>query len=163
VVVWLLLIFRWAANFVIRIGFSALLPSIIDELQALVHEGRLLASAFFYDPRTCVMQNPRVSRDRSGGRDLDPRLPAARSPRCYRPGRLAGHLFLARACRRVSRIALLERGPSCDVTAPDRIGFGQGVSFSGPAPRYRLIRLSVKSSVADRDVLFGLGPIIAPC
>ena len=33
VVVWILLIFAWAANFVIRIGFSALLPPIISELQ----------------------------------------------------------------------------------------------------------------------------------
>src|SRR5438876_9393811 len=32
VLVWLLLIFAWSANFVVRIGFSALLPSIIGEL-----------------------------------------------------------------------------------------------------------------------------------
>src|SRR2546422_9146606 len=48
VLVWLLLIFAWAANFVIRIGFSALLPSIIDELQLSYTRAGLLASAFFY-------------------------------------------------------------------------------------------------------------------
>src|SRR5438445_2127784 len=48
VIVWVLLILAWAANFVIRIGFSALLPSIIDELQLSYTRAGLLASAFFY-------------------------------------------------------------------------------------------------------------------
>src|SRR2546425_9722639 len=48
VLVWLLLIFAWAANFVIRTGFSALLPSIIAELQLSYARAGLLASAFFY-------------------------------------------------------------------------------------------------------------------
>src|SRR3989442_3165818 len=48
VLVWLLLIFAWAANFVIRTGFSALLPSIIGELQLSYTRAGLLASAFFY-------------------------------------------------------------------------------------------------------------------
>src|SRR5712692_6945869 len=54
--VWLLLIFAWAANFVIRIGFSALLPSIIDDLQLSYTRAGLLASAFFY--AYVVMQIP---------------------------------------------------------------------------------------------------------
>src|SRR2546426_9015801 len=48
VLVWLLLIFAWAANFVVRIGFSALLPSIIGELHLSYTRAGLLASAFFY-------------------------------------------------------------------------------------------------------------------
>src|SRR5437016_13763883 len=48
VIVWVLLILACAANFVIRIGFSALLPSIIDELQLSYTRAGLLASAFFY-------------------------------------------------------------------------------------------------------------------
>src|SRR5437870_13538895 len=48
VIVWVLLILAWAANFVIRIGFSALLPSIIDELQLSYTRSGLLASEFFY-------------------------------------------------------------------------------------------------------------------
>src|SRR5213593_3583555 len=48
VLVWFLLIFAWATNFVIRIGFSALLPSIIAELQLSYARAGLLASAFFY-------------------------------------------------------------------------------------------------------------------
>src|SRR2546426_10643945 len=48
VLVWLLFIFAWAANFVIRTGFSALLPSIIVELQLSYTRAGLLASAFFY-------------------------------------------------------------------------------------------------------------------
>src|SRR2546426_3660229 len=56
VLVWLLVIFAWAANFVIRIGFSALLPSIIDELQLSYTRAGLLASAFFY--AYVIMQIP---------------------------------------------------------------------------------------------------------
>src|SRR2546428_7301459 len=56
VVVWALLILAWAANFVIRIGFSALLPSIIDELQLSYTRAGLLASAFFY--AYVIMQIP---------------------------------------------------------------------------------------------------------
>src|SRR2546422_5680309 len=56
VLVWLLLILAWAANFVIRIGFSALLPSIIDELQLSYTRAGLLASAFFY--AYVIMQIP---------------------------------------------------------------------------------------------------------
>src|SRR2546426_9019474 len=56
VLVWLLLIFAWAANFVIRIGFSALLPSIIDELQLSYTRAGMLASAFFY--AYVIMQIP---------------------------------------------------------------------------------------------------------
>src|SRR5207245_10121584 len=48
VVVWALLIIAWAANFVVRVGFSALLPSIIDELELSYTRASLLASAFFY-------------------------------------------------------------------------------------------------------------------
>src|SRR2546427_6870915 len=56
VLVWLLFIFAWAANFVIRIGFSALLPSIIDELQLSYTRAGMLASAFFY--AYVIMQIP---------------------------------------------------------------------------------------------------------
>src|SRR3989454_9392502 len=48
VVVWALLIIAWAANFVVRVGFSALLPSIIDEFELSYTRAGLLASAFFY-------------------------------------------------------------------------------------------------------------------
>src|SRR5881296_4520250 len=48
VLVWFLLIFAWATNFVVRTGFSALLPSIIGELQLSYTRAGLLASAFFY-------------------------------------------------------------------------------------------------------------------
>src|SRR2546428_4632134 len=56
VLVWLLLIFAWAANFVVRIGFSALLPSIIGELHLSYTRAGLLASAFFY--AYVIMQIP---------------------------------------------------------------------------------------------------------
>lgn len=48
VLVWLLLVQAWAANFVIRIGFSALLPPIIAELDLSYTEAGLLAGAFFW-------------------------------------------------------------------------------------------------------------------
>src|SRR5688500_5727282 len=45
--VWLLLVLAWATNFIIRIGFSALLPPIMAELGLSYTRAGMLASAFF--------------------------------------------------------------------------------------------------------------------
>jgi hypothetical protein len=96
VVVWVLLIFAWAANFVIRIGFSALLPSIIDELQLSYTRAGLLASAFFY--AYALMQLPSASWviASGGGASWCSAVSAARS----RPGSRA---WPARSSRSSSR------------------------------------------------------------
>src|SRR5262244_3335678 len=135
VVVWILLIFAWAANFVIRVGFSALLPSIIDELSLSYTRAGLLASAFFY--AYVLMQIPAgLLGDRFGRRRillfglLGGALAAGLTG-------LAGSfaaLFLARALTGAFQGSLFsnDRAIIATVTPSDRIGLGQGVSFSGP-------------------------------
>jgi MFS family permease len=169
VVVWVLLIFAWAANFVIRIGFSALLPSIIDELQLSYTKAGLLASAFFY--AYVLMQIPAgLLGDRFGRRRililglLGGALAAGLTG-------LAGSLvtlFLARALTGAFQGSLFsnDRAIIATVTPPDRIGFGQGVSFSGPGLglTFGLVVGGLLVEILPwRTVmmLFGLGPIVA--
>src|SRR2546429_9563436 len=105
VLVWLLLIFAWAANFVVRIGFSALLPSIIGELHLSYTKAGLLASAFFY--AYVLMQIPAgLLGDRFGRRRILilGLLGGAPPPGLTRLAGPLGPLFLARArTRRVPR------------------------------------------------------------
>jgi MFS family permease len=168
-VVWILLIFAWAANFVIRIGFSALLPSIIDELQLSYTRAGLLASAFFY--AYVLMQIPSgLLGDRFGRRRilllglLGGALAAGLTG-------LAGSfatLFLARALTGAFQGSLFsnDRAIIATVTPPDRIGLGQGVSFSGPGLglTFGLVVGGLLVEILPwRTVmmLFGLGPIAA--
>ncbi len=168
-VVWVLLIFAWAANFVIRIGFSALLPSIIDELQLSYTKAGLLASAFFY--AYVLMQIPAgLLGDRFGRRRvlilglLGGALAAGLTG-------LAGSLatlFLARALTGAFQGSLFsnDRAIIATVTPPDRIGLGQGVSFSGPGLglTFGLVVGGLLVEILPwRTVmmLFGLGPIVA--
>ena len=169
VVVWILLIFAWATNFVVRIGFSALLPSIIDELHLSYTRAGLLASAFFY--AYVLMQIPSgLLGDRFGRRRilllglLGGALAAGLTG-------LAGSfatLFLARALTGAFQGSLFsnDRAIIATVTPPDRIGLGQGVSFSGPGLglTFGLVVGGLLVEILPwRTVmmLFGLGPIAA--
>src|SRR5436309_8969713 len=169
VLVWLLFIFAWATNFVIRIGFSALLPSIIAELQLSYARAGLLASAFFY--AYVLMQLPAgLLGDRFGRRRilvlglLGGALAAGLTG-------LAGSfatLFAARALTGAFQGTLFsnDRAIIATVTPPDRIGLGQGVSFSGPGLglTFGLVIGGVLVEILPwRTVmmLFGLGPIAA--
>jgi MFS family permease len=169
VVVWILLIFAWAANFVIRIGFSALLPSIIDEFGLSYTRAGLLASAFFY--AYALMQLPSgLLGDRFGRRRilllglLGGALAAGLTG-------LAGSfaaLFLARALTGAFQGSLFsnDRAIIATVTPPDRIGLGQGVSFSGPGIGLTfgfVIGGLLLEVMPWRRVmmLFALGPIVA--
>jgi len=169
VVVWFLLIFAWATNFVIRIGFSALLPSIIAELGLSYTRAGLLASAFFY--AYVLMQLPAgLLGDRFGRRRvlvlglLGGALAAGLTG-------LAGSfaaLFVARALTGACQGTLFsnDRAIIATVTPPDRIGLGQGVSFSGPGLglTFGLVIGGLLVEVLPwRTVvmLFGIGPIVA--
>jgi len=169
VVVWVLLILAWAANFVIRIGFSALLPSIIDELQLSYTRAGLLASAFFY--AYVLMQVPSgLLGDRFGRRRV---LLVGLVGGALASG-LTGlavsfvTLFLARALTGAFQGSLFsnDRAIIATVTPPDRIGLGQGVSFSGPGLGLTfglvigglLLEFLPWGTVM---MLFGLGPIVA--
>ena len=169
VVVWILLIFAWAANFVIRIGFSALLPSIIDELQLTYTRAGLLASAFFY--AYVLMQIPSgLLGDRFGRRRilLLGLLGGALGAGLTGLAGSFGSLFLARALTGAFQGSLFsnDRAIIATVTPPDRIGLGQGVSFSGPGLglTFGLVIGGLLVEVLPwRTVmmLFGLGPIAA--
>ncbi|MGH7302643.1 MAG: MFS transporter [Candidatus Rokuibacteriota bacterium] len=169
VVVWVLLIFAWAANFVIRIGFSALLPSIIDELQLSYTRAGLLASAFFY--AYVVMQIPSGLLGDRFGRRLILLVGLLGGALAAGLTGLAGSfaaLFLARALTGAFQGSLFsnDRAIIATVTPPDRIGLGQGVSFSGPGLGLTfglvigglLVEILPWRSVM---MLFGLGPIAA--
>jgi predicted MFS family arabinose efflux permease len=169
VIVWVLLILAWAANFVIRIGFSALLPSIIDELSLSYTRAGLLASAFFY--AYVLMQIPSgLLGDRFGRRRV---LLIGLVGGALAAGLtgLAGSfatLFLARALTGAFQGSLFsnDRAIIATVTPPDRIGLGQGVSFSGPGLGLTfglvigglLVEFLPWQTVM---MLFGLGPLAA--
>ena len=169
VLVWLLLIFAWAANFVIRTGFSALLPSIIGELQLSYTRAGLLASAFFY--AYVLMQIPSgLLGDRFGRRRilvlglLGGALAAGLTGLA---GSFAG-LFVARALTGAFQGSLFsnDRAIIVTVTPLERIGLGQGVSFSGPGLglAFGLVIGGLMAEVLPwRTVmmLFGLGPVLA--
>jgi len=169
VIVWILLILAWAANFVIRIGFSALLPSIIDELSLSYTRAGLLASAFFY--AYVLMQIPSgLLGDRFGRRRV---LLIGLVGGALAAGLtgLAGSfvtLFLARALTGAFQGSLFsnDRAIIATVTPPERIGLGQGVSFSGPGLGLTfglVIGGLLVEFLPWRTVmmLFGLGPLAA--
>jgi predicted MFS family arabinose efflux permease len=169
VLVWLLLILAWAANFVIRIGFSALLPSIMGELQLSYTRTGLLASAFFY--AYVVMQIPSgLLGDRFGRRRilLLGLLGGALSAGLTGLAGSFGALFVARALTGAFQGTLFsnDRAIIVTVTPPDRIGLGQGVSFAGPGLGLTL-GLVLGGLLVEvlpwRTVmmLFGLGPVVA--
>src|SRR5882672_8262514 len=169
VLVWILLIFAWAANFVIRIGFSALLPSIIDEFQLSYTRAGLLASAFFY--AYALMQLPSgLLGDRFGRRRILLLGLLGGSLAAGLTG-LAGSfatLFLARALTGAFQGSLFsnDRAIIATVTPPDRIGLGQGVSFSGPGLglTFGLVIGGLLVEVLPWQtvmMLFGIGPIVA--
>jgi predicted MFS family arabinose efflux permease len=169
VLVWLLLIFAWAANFVIRIGFSALLPSIMSELSLSYTRAGLLASAFFY--AYVIMQIPSgLLGDRYGRRRilLLGLLGGALSAGLTGLAGSFAALFTARALTGAFQGSLFsnDRAIIATVTPPDRIGLGQGVSFAGPGLGLTaglVIGGLLVEVLPWRTVmmLFGLGPVAA--
>ena len=167
--VWLLLIFAWTANFVIRIGFSALLPSIMSEFSLSYTRAGLLASAFFY--AYVIMQIPSgLLGDRYGRRRilLLGLLGGALSAGLTGLAGSFAALFTARALTGAFQGSLFsnDRAIIATVTPPDRIGLGQGVSFAGPGLGLTaglVIGGLLVEVLPWRTVmmLFGLGPIAA--
>lgn len=167
--VWLLLILAWAANFVIRIGFSALLPSIMDELHLSYTRAGVLASAFFY--AYVIMQIPSgLLGDRYGRRRilLLGLLGGALSAGLTGLAASFAALFAARALTGAFQGSLFsnDRAIITTVTPADRIGLGQGVSFAGPGLGLTaglVIGGLLVEVLPWRTVmmLFGLGPIAA--
>ncbi len=127
--------FAWVSNYLIRIGFSALLPPIIAELELSYTRAGLLAAGFF--GAYAVVQLPAgILGDRLGRR------------RVLLGGLLAGAAASVSTGFAVSFATLLaarivtgaaqgclfsnDRSIIVAVTPPERLALGQAVSFAGP-------------------------------
>ncbi len=133
--VWLLFAAAWIGNYVSRMGFAALLPPVIHDLDLSYAAAGALTSAFF--AAYAAMQLPAgVLGDRFGRR------------RVLLAGLVAGGLGAASTGLAVSFVVLLaarfvtglgqgclfsnDRAIIASVTPTHRIALGQAVSFSGP-------------------------------
>lgn len=134
-VVWLLFVYAWVSNYLVRIGFAALLPPIMADLGLSYTGAGLLASGFFV--AYLIAQLPAgLLGDRFGRR------------RVLIGGLLAGALASVSTGFAVSFLTLLaarvftgasqgslfsnDRAIIVSVTPADKIGVGQAVSFLGP-------------------------------
>lgn len=135
VTVWLLLILAWTTNFMIRVGFSALLPPIIAELGLSYTRAGVVAGAFFW--AYVAMQVPAgLLGDRFGHRRvlvLGLVGGALATALCGAAGSLAT-LVVARMLTGAGQGSLFsnDRAIVVGVTPPERRGLGLGLSFSGP-------------------------------
>jgi len=133
--VWALLVFAWIGNYGVRMALSAVLPSIMRELDLSYSGAGVLATAFFYS--YALMNFPAgLLGDRFGSR------------RVLVIGLVAGGLFamatglatsfaallVARLMTGVSQGCLFsnDRAIIVAVTPPEKITLGQAVSFTGP-------------------------------
>lgn len=169
VTVWLLLVLAWAANFIIRIGFSALLPPIIAELDLSYARAGVLASAFFW--AYVAMQIPAgLLGDRFGRRRVlliglvGGACAAALTGAAGSFAMLVVARILTGACQ--GSLFSNDRALIVAVTPPDKIGLGQGVSFSGPGIGLTLGLLLggvLGEWLSWRTTfwLFALGPMVA--
>ncbi len=169
VTVWLILVLAWATNFIIRIGFSALLPPIMAELGLSYTRAGMLASAFFW--AYAAMQLPAgLLGDRFGRRRV--LLIGLVGGACAAVLTGAATSFVMLVVARVLTGACQgslfsnDRAIIVAVTPPDKIGLGQGVSFSGPGIGLTLGLLLggvLGEWLSWRTTfwLFALGPIIS--
>src|SRR5688572_17778556 len=169
VTVWLLLVLAWATNFIIRIGFSALLPPIMAELGLSYTRAGMLASAFFW--AYAAMQLPAgLLGDRFGRRRvlLIGLVGGACAAVLTGAADSFAMLLVARVLTGACQGCLFsnDRAIIVAVTPRDKIGLGQGVSFSGPGIGLTLGMLLggvLGEWLSWRTTfwLFALGPIVA--
>lgn len=169
VVVWLLMLFAWIGSFVIRIGFSALLPPIIEELGLSYTRAGVLAAAFFY--AYMAMQLPAgVLGDRFGRRRMLLVGLLGVAAATFLTG-LTGSFLTLVAARLLTGgfqgfLFSNDRAIIVSVTPPDRLGLGLGVSFSGPGIGL-MLGLLLGGLLGERMpwravvMLFALGPVLA--
>lgn len=132
--VWALIVFAWVANYLIRMGFSALLPAIIADLALSYTAAGLLASAFF--AAYAAAQFPAgLLGDRFGHRRVVLVALVVGAGGALVTG-LAGSFAALLAARLLTGLGqggifANDRPIIVAVTPPARVGLGQGVSFSG--------------------------------
>jgi len=169
VLVWLLFVLAWAANFVIRVGFSALLPAIIQDLRLSYAAAGVLASAFFW--AYIVAQIPSgLLGDRFGRRRVLVwgLLGAAAATAATGLAGSFAALVMARIATGAGQGAMFsnDRAIIAAVTPRERIGLGQAVSFTGPGLGITLglvLGGMLTETFSWRTVLFvfALGPLAA--
>jgi MFS family permease len=135
VLIWLLLVYAWVANYLIRMALSSLLPPIIAEFGLSYAAAGFLSTGFFY--AYMAMQLPAgMLGDRFGRKRMLVAglvLGALASTLTGLAGSVAA-LFTARLLTGLSQGFLFsnDRVIIAATTPKPRMALGQGVSFSGP-------------------------------
>jgi len=133
--IWVLLVYAWVANYLIRMAIGPLLPPIMDELGLSYAGAGFLSTAFFY--AYMAMQFPAgVLGDRFGRKRMLAAgllLGSLASTLTGLAGSFAA-LFAARLLTGLSQGFLFsnDRVIIAATTPRNKIALGQGVSFSGP-------------------------------
>lgn len=135
VLIWVLFVYAWVGNYLIRIGFSALLPPVIDELGLSYTEAGVLASVFF--TAYAVIQVPAgVLGDRFGRRRILLLGLVAGALASVATGLTTSFamLLVVRGLTGASQGCLFsnDRAIIASVTPAEKIVLGQSVSFLGP-------------------------------
>ncbi|HEV8437967.1 MAG TPA: MFS transporter [Methylomirabilota bacterium] len=167
--IWLLLIYAWVANYLIRMALGALLAPIMSELALSYTQAGFLSTAFFY--AYMAMQFPAGAfGDRFGRRRsliTGVLLGAVAAVATGLAGSFGG-LFAARLLTGISQGFLFsnDRVIIAATTPKDRIALGQGISFSGPGLGTTLGLLlagALGGLMAWRSVfmVFALPPLVA--
>ena len=150
--VWAVLIFAWMTSYLVRMGLSPILVPIMHEFNLSFAQAGLLATAFFY--AYTFMQLPAgVLGDWIGKKRI-----LAFAPLWWGMMSLAtglaptfGTIFLARFLTGVGQGTYFgnDRPVIAAYTPPEKMGFGQGVSFTGLGLGMA-IGVSVAGLIADR-------------
>lgn len=169
VTVWLVVVYAWIANYLIRMALGALLPPIMEELRLSYAMAGFLSTALFY--AYIVMQVPAgFLGDRLGRRRMlvtGVLLAAVASALTGLAGSIVA-LFAARLLTGLAQGFLFsnDRVLIASTTPRERMAMGQGVSFSGAGLGTTLGLLLaglLGELVAWRTVffLFALPPLVA--
>lgn len=135
VLVWLLVVFAWVGNYLIRIGFSAVLPAVMAELGLSFTSAGALATVFF--SAYAVMQFPAgLLGDRFGRRRilLVGLIVGAVASLATSVATSFAALVAARVLTGAAQGCLFsnDRPIVAAVTPPEKIALGQSISFLGP-------------------------------
>ena len=136
VLVWALVVFAWIANYLVRMGFPALLPPIMQELRLSFTSAGLLSTAAFFYGYTMMQFPAGLLGDRFGRRRvlIAGLLAGALASAATGLAGAFATLLAARLLTGASQGCLFsnDRAIIAAVTPPERIALGQAVSFSGP-------------------------------
>jgi MFS family permease len=150
--VWAVLIFAWFTNYLVRTGLSPVLVPIMREFRLSFTEAGLLAAAFFY--AYTFMQLPAgVLGDWIGKKKILVLAPIWWGVMCLATGLAPtfGYLFLARFLTGLGQGTFFgnDRPVIAAYTPAEKMGFGQGVSFTGLGMGLA-IGISLAGLIADR-------------